>query len=50
MYEVEMIGPVSQNNQWQAQGRGDDAPQFLIEQVICPQGKTSVKWTEGTDW
>jgi transposase len=52
-YDVEVVGPVSQNNQWQAQSGGYDASQFLIDwqskQAICPQGKTSVKWTPGTD-
>lgn len=50
---IEVIGPVSQNNQWQAKKGGYDASQFVIDwqaQVaICPQGQTSVKWTPGTD-
>jgi transposase len=50
---IEVIGPVSQNNQWQAKKGGYDASQFAIDwqaQVaVCPQGKTSVKWTPGTD-
>jgi transposase len=50
---IEVIGPVSQNNQWQAKTGGYDASQFVIDwqaQVAtCPQGQTSVKWTPGTD-
>ena len=53
-YEIEVIGPVSQNNQWQAKaGAGYDLASFTIDwqkhQATCPQGKESVKWTPGTD-
>jgi transposase len=52
-FGIEVIGPVSQNNQWQAKKGGYDASQFRIEWqgkfAVCPQGKTSVKWTPGTD-
>lgn len=52
-HDIEVIGPVSQNNQWQAKKGGYDASQFVIDWqaqiAICPQGKTSVKWTPGTD-
>ncbi len=51
---IEVIGPVSQNNQWQARaGEGYDLASFRIDwqkqQAICPQGKQSVKWTPRTD-
>jgi transposase len=52
-YEVVLVGPVSQNNQWQGKSGGYDVSQFLInwqaQQATCPQGKVSVKWTEGSD-
>jgi transposase len=52
-YQVDLVGPVSQNNQWQAKQGGYDASQFHVdwqfEQATCPQGKQSVKWTPGTD-
>lgn len=51
---IEVVGPVSQNNQWQARaGEGYDLASFQIDwqqqQATCPQGKTSVKWTPRTD-
>lgn len=51
---IEVIGPVSQNNQWQAKaGEGYDLASFSIDwqkqQATCPQGKTSVKWTPRVD-
>jgi len=51
---IEVIGPVSQNNQWQAKdGQGYDLASFTIDWqencATCPQGKQSVKWTERTD-
>ncbi len=53
-HEIEVIGPVSQNYQWQAKaGEGYDLASFHIDwdkqQATCPQGKESVKWTPGTD-
>lgn len=53
-YGIELIGPLSQNNQWQAKAdQGYDLASFTINwqahDVICPQGKHSVKWTERTD-
>lgn len=53
-YKVELVGPVSQNNQWQAKmGQGYDLASFTFDwhgkYAICPQGKQSVKWTERTD-
>lgn len=49
-YGIEVIGPISQNSQWQAKaGNGYDLASFPIDwrkqQATCPQGKTSVKWT-----
>ena len=53
-YGIEVIGPVSQNNQWQAKaGAGYELASFHIDwqkqQATCPQGKQSVKWTPRTD-
>jgi len=53
-YGIEVIGPVSQNYQWQAKaGGGYDLASFTIDwpnqRAICPQGKESVKWTPRTD-
>jgi transposase len=53
-YAVELLGPVSQNNQWQARAaQGYDLASFHIDwegkAATCPQGKHSVKWTERTD-
>ena len=53
-YGIELLGPVSQNHQWQTKaGQGYDLSGFSIQwesqQAICPAGKKSVKWTEGTD-
>lgn len=53
-YGIEVIGPVSQNYQWQAKaGAGYDLASFTIDwqkqQATCPQGKISVKWTPRTD-
>jgi hypothetical protein len=51
---IEVIGPVSQHNQWQARaGKGYDLSCFRIDwqkhQATCQQGKESVKWTPHTD-
>ena len=53
-YDIALIGPVSQNNQWQAKAvQGYDLASFHIEwdkhSATCPQGKQSVKWTERKD-
>ncbi len=53
-YGIELIGPVSQNNQWQAKaGHGYELASFRLDwqaQVAtCPQGKQSVKWTQSHD-
>ena len=53
-YGVEVIGPVSRNNQWQAKAEaGYDLASFTLDwqkqQATCPQGKTSVKWTPRVD-
>lgn len=53
-YEVALVGPVSQNNQWQAKAaQGYDLASFELDwdaqQATCPQGKQSVKWTERRD-
>ncbi len=53
-YAIALVGPVSQNNQWQAKaGQGYDLASFEINWqehfATCPQGKESVKWTERKD-
>lgn len=53
-YGITLLGPVSQNNQWQAKaGNGYEVASFTFDwqekSVVCPQGKQSVKWTERTD-
>jgi transposase len=53
-YGIELVGPVSQNHQWQAkEGQGYDLASFTFDwqgkYAVCPQGKQSVKWTERTD-
>ena len=53
-YGIELVGPISQNNQWQAKtGQGYDLASFSIDwqakSAVCPQGMHSVKWTERTD-
>lgn len=52
-YQIDLVGPVSQNNQWQVKRGGYDASQFQVDwqrkQATCPQGKYRVKWTPGTD-
>jgi transposase len=53
-YGIELIGPVSQNHQWQAKaGQGYDLASFRLDWqakvATCPQGKQSVKWTESHD-
>jgi transposase len=53
-YAVSLVGPVSQNVQWQAkEGQGYDLASFRIDwqkhSATCPQGKQSVKWTERKD-
>jgi transposase len=51
---IEVIGPVSQNYQWQAKaGEGYDLASFTLDwqkqQATCPEGNVSVKWTPRTD-
>ena len=52
-YHIDLVGPVSQNNQWQVKKGGYDASQFQVDwqrkQALCPRGKLSAKWTPGTD-
>jgi transposase len=53
-YGVEVIGPIQQDNTWQAQSlQGLDISQFEIDwerQVAtCPQGKTSLPWKQSVD-
>jgi transposase len=49
-YGVELLGPVTSSPSWQARaGQGFDHTGFTIDwqakQAICPQGKSSRKWT-----
>ncbi len=53
-YGIELVGPVSKNNQWQAKaGKGYDqagfSVDFEIKEATCPQGQKSVHWLERTD-
>ena len=53
-YGIAVIGPVSQNVQWQAKAQdGYDLAAFPIDwqrqQATCPPGKQSVKWTPRVD-
>lgn len=53
-YDVELLGPVPNNNHWQAQAeQGFDADSFTIDWqkkvVYCPQGKTSQRWKPSHD-
>lgn len=53
-YQVELIGPVPPDNSWQARaGQGFDIACFTVDweaqQVTCPQGQTSRKWSETHD-
>ena len=53
-YGIELVGPVSKNNQWQAKaGKGYDqsgcSVDFEIKEATCPQGQKSVQWLERTD-
>lgn len=54
LYGVELVGPVSRNNQWQAKaGKGYDQSGFALDfetqEATCPQGHKSVHWLERTD-
>jgi len=51
---IRLVGPVRPDPRWQAQQRtGYDTSQFVFDwqakQATCPQGQTSVTWTEHID-
>jgi transposase len=53
-HQVDLVGPVLPDSSWQAQtAEGLDVSCFVIDwaaqQVTCPAGKTSVRWTPGHD-
>lgn len=53
-YGVELLGPVSRNNQWQAKaGKGYDLSGFDVDfaarEATCPQGHKSIHWWETHD-
>ena len=53
-YGVELLGPVSRNNQWQAKaGKGYDLSGFEVDfaarEATCPQGHKSIDWKEMRD-
>jgi transposase len=53
-YGIELVGPLLTNNSWQEQvAQGYAISDFQIdwanERVICPQGKTSIRWTPQLD-
>jgi transposase len=50
-YQVEVIGPIPADHQWQAQAKtGFDVSQFAVDWdarvVTCPRGRRSVRWSE----
>ena len=50
-YQVEVIGPMPADHQWQAQAKtGFDVSQFAVDWdarvVTCPRGRRSVRWSE----
>lgn len=52
-HHIDLIGPAMPDMQWQAtQQTGYDLSQFVLDweqqRAICPQGKTSLYWHEGT--
>ncbi|PDV99892.1 IS1182 family transposase [Candidatus Chloroploca asiatica] len=52
--DIDLVGPALSDNSWQArQPEGLDLRCFAInweaQQVICPAGKVSVRWTPGVD-
>ena len=52
--DIALVGPVSQNNQWQAKAaQGYDLASFHIDwqgrYATCPQGNQSVQWTQRRD-
>ena len=54
LYGIELVGPGSRNNQWQAKaGKGYDQSGFALDfetqEATCPQAHTSVHWLERTD-
>ena len=53
-YGVDLLGPVSRNNQWQAKaGKGYDLSGFEVDfeakEATCPQGQKSIDWKEMRD-
>jgi hypothetical protein len=51
---IELVGPVPENQQWQAQeGAGfalaDFGIDWMQQQVTCPAGKTSSSWKQGVN-
>ncbi len=52
---IDLVGPVRGDPSWQAhEPEGFSAAQFHVDwdakRVTCPQGKTSSRWHEFTDW
>ena len=53
-YGVDLLGPMRADYHWQARsGEGFDAASFHVDweaqQVVCPEGHTSTKWSEAVD-
>jgi transposase len=53
-YEVDLVGPVQADTSWQARaGQGFAAGDFAVDwkgrEVLCPSGKPSSDWREGTE-
>lgn len=50
-YEVDLVGPIHGDTQWQAKARqGFDIAQFQVDWeakvAICPEGRRSLRWSE----
>ncbi|MFC8177023.1 IS1182 family transposase [Streptomyces sp. NPDC057242] len=49
-YKVQLVGPILASTSWQAKGGGFSQADFAIDwenqQVTCPNGATSNRWTE----
>ncbi len=53
-YDVDLLGPTRKDYRWQARtaagfGAADFTVDFARRQATCPQGHTSVEWSECTD-
>ncbi len=52
-HQINLVGPIYEDRQWQAKANnGFDVAHFAVDweqkRVTCPQGRTSVRWSETT--